>query len=78
MQRFRLNHQRRRGGWGDPPPPWEGKIKRKTQATRGKLCENGKINRKNKKNYKNDQKRDRKYRIFANNINNFKKIPLNL
>ena len=43
------------GGRGNPPmgpevAPWKGKIKRKTQATRGKLCEKGKIKRKNKKN----------------------------
>ncbi len=42
--------------WALEGGPWGGKIKRKTQATSGKLCEKRKIKRKNKKNYKNDQK----------------------
>ncbi len=46
------------GGRGDFPPwapfggPLEGKIKRKNQATRGKMGEKGQIKEKNKKNYK--------------------------
>ena len=52
----------------------EGRGKRKIQTTRGKLCEKGKIKRKNKIDYKKDQEMDMKYKILAKDINNFKKL----
>ena len=58
--------------WALEGGPWGGKIKRKTQATSGKLCEKRKIKRKNKKNYNKEQKLDMKYMILSKNINNYK------
>ena len=47
-----------------------GKIKWKTLATRGKLCEKDKSRGKIRNNYKKDHKMVMKYKILAKNINN--------